>query len=54
MLTRAGTLAREQGVLEKCGFVREGHFKQNVFWNDAFRDSLVYSKLAPSNDRAGA
>ncbi|MEO8067847.1 MAG: GNAT family N-acetyltransferase [Flavobacteriales bacterium] len=34
-------------VLEKNGFVREGHFKENVFWNGVFTDSLVYSRLAP-------
>ena len=34
-------------VLEKNGFVREGHFKENFYWNGAFIDSVVFSKLAP-------
>ena len=34
-------------VLEKNGFVREGHFKENVHWNGAFSDTVVFSKLAP-------
>lgn len=33
-------------VLEKNGFVREGYFKQNVFWNGAFHDSVLFGRLA--------
>ncbi len=32
-------------LLEKCGFVKEAHFKENCFWNGQFLDSVVYSKL---------
>lgn len=32
-------------VLEKCGFIKEGHFKENEFYNGEFIDSVVYSKL---------
>ena len=35
-------------VLEKSGFVREAHFKENFLWNGVFTDSMVFSKLAPS------
>ncbi|MGG5570055.1 GNAT family N-acetyltransferase [Myroides odoratimimus] len=34
-----------QKVLEKCGFEKEAHFKENWFFNGLFLDSLVYSKL---------
>jgi ribosomal-protein-alanine N-acetyltransferase len=34
-------------ALEKNGFVREGHFKENIFWNGAFHDSMHFAKLAP-------
>lgn len=33
-------------ALEKNGFVREAHFKQNILWNGAFHDSLHFGKLA--------
>ncbi len=33
-------------ALEKNGFVREGHFKENIFWNGAFHDSLHFGRLA--------
>ena len=33
-------------VLEKNGFVQEGHFRENIFWNGEFHDSLVFGKLA--------
>jgi len=32
-------------LLEKAGFVREGLFKENYFFNGAFLDTVVYSKL---------
>jgi [ribosomal protein S5]-alanine N-acetyltransferase len=32
-------------LLEKCGFVKEAHFKENCFWNGQFLDSVVYSRL---------
>ncbi|MFZ1687750.1 MAG: GNAT family N-acetyltransferase [Flavobacteriales bacterium] len=33
-------------TLEKNGFVREGHFKENIFWNGAYHDSLHFGRLA--------
>lgn len=38
-------------TLEKNGFTREAFFKENIFWNDRFRDSVVYSRLAPPPER---
>lgn len=32
------------GVLLKCGFVKEAHFKENEFYNGSFLDSAVYSR----------
>ncbi|MBL7938681.1 MAG: GNAT family N-acetyltransferase [Flavobacteriales bacterium] len=32
-------------LLRSCGFVREGLFKENFFWNGEFLDSAVYSLL---------
>ena len=32
-------------VLEKCGFVKEAHFRENFFWNEVFEDTAIYSKL---------
>ncbi|MDR0227504.1 MAG: GNAT family N-acetyltransferase [Flavobacteriaceae bacterium] len=32
-------------VLEKCGFVKEAHFKENEYYNGKFIDTVVYSKL---------
>ena len=33
-------------ALEKNGFVREAHFKENSFWNGSFHDSLHFGRLA--------
>lgn len=33
-------------VLEKNGFVLEGHFKEDLFWNGEFQDSLYFGLLA--------
>ncbi|MEO8588629.1 MAG: GNAT family protein [Flavobacteriales bacterium] len=33
-------------ALEKNGFVPEAHFKENIFWNGAFLDSLHFGRLA--------
>jgi [ribosomal protein S5]-alanine N-acetyltransferase len=33
-------------ALEKNGFVQEAHFKENIFWNGAFHDSLHFGRLA--------
>lgn len=32
-------------VLEKCGFEKEGHIKENWFFNGTFLDTVIYSKL---------
>lgn len=34
-------------VLERNGFVREGHFKENHYTNGVFVDSVIYSRLTP-------
>jgi [ribosomal protein S5]-alanine N-acetyltransferase len=34
-------------ALEKNGFIQEGHFKENIFWNGAFYDSVCFGRLAP-------
>ena len=34
-----------EGVLIKNGFVKEGHFKENTFFNGKFLDSVIYSKI---------
>ncbi len=34
-------------LIERHGFVLEGAFKENCYFNGAYLDSLVYSKLAP-------
>ncbi len=36
-------------LLRSNGFMREGLFKENYFWNGKFLDSAVYSKLAPQD-----
>ena len=33
-------------ALEKNGFVREAHLKENIFWNGEFHDSLHFGRLA--------
>lgn len=32
-------------VLEKCNFIKEGHFKESEFYNGQFIDTIIYSKL---------
>lgn len=34
-------------LLEKNGFIREGHFKEDCYWQGKFLDSYVYSLLTP-------
>ena len=36
-----------QRDLQKCGFVKEAHFKENEFYDGKFIDAVVYSKLNP-------
>ena len=38
--------AASAGLLEKHGFVREAHFKENYFFNGKFFDSYIFSLLA--------
>ena len=33
-------------LLERCGFVREAYFKENIFHNGVYYDSAIYSKLS--------
>jgi ribosomal-protein-alanine N-acetyltransferase len=33
-------------VLERNGFVQEGHLRQNCYWNGVFSDTVIYSLLA--------
>ena len=33
-------------LLEKTGFVQEGYFVENLFWNNRYEDTVVYSLLA--------
>lgn len=32
-------------LLLKCDFKKEAHLKENVFWNDEFSDSVIYTIL---------
>jgi [ribosomal protein S5]-alanine N-acetyltransferase len=34
-------------LLEKNGFTKEAHFKENYFFNGRFIDSVIYSLLSP-------
>lgn len=34
-------------LLEKNGFVKEAHFRENHYWNGTFIDSAIYSLLTP-------
>jgi ribosomal-protein-alanine N-acetyltransferase len=34
-------------ILQKCGFVKEAHFKENEYFDGKFIDAVVYSKLNP-------
>jgi ribosomal-protein-alanine N-acetyltransferase len=36
-------------VLEKAGFIKEGHLKENYFFEGKFSDTAIYSKLNPEN-----
>ncbi|WP_442787808.1 GNAT family N-acetyltransferase [Flavobacterium suncheonense] len=37
-------------LLEKNGFIREGHFKQDTYWQGVYLDSFVYSLLNPNEN----
>lgn len=34
-------------VLEKCGFVKEAHFRENIFFEGRFMDSVHYTAFRP-------
>ncbi|GAB3935877.1 GNAT family N-acetyltransferase [Larkinella terrae] len=34
-------------LLERCGFEKEGHFKENKYFNGRFYDSVFYSRWTP-------
>ncbi|MCE3280533.1 MAG: acetyltransferase, ribosomal protein N-acetylase [Bacteroidetes bacterium] len=36
-------------LLEKAGFVKEAHFKDNYFFEGVFSDTAVYSKINPDH-----
>jgi [ribosomal protein S5]-alanine N-acetyltransferase len=36
-------------ILEKAGFIQEGHFKENYYYKGVFLDTLVYSKIKPKD-----
>ena len=40
-------------LLEKNGFIKEGHFKEATFFNGRFADRAVYSLINRSNDSSG-
>ncbi len=44
-ITRTANVASSR-ALEKNGFVQEGHFKENIFANGTFHDSLHFGRLA--------
>ncbi len=39
-------------LLEKAGFVKEAHFKEDFFFNGKFSDSAVYSLISEINNEA--
>ena len=36
---------RSAKMLEKCGFVKEAHFRENYYYDGKFLDSVIYSLL---------
>lgn len=44
-ITRPANVASIR-ALEKNGFVREGHFKESIFWNGTFHDSVHFGRVA--------
>jgi len=36
-------------LLEKNGFVKEAHFKENIFYNGKFLDTAIYSLINPAH-----
>jgi ribosomal-protein-alanine N-acetyltransferase len=40
-------------LLEKTGFIKEAHFRQNYFFEGKFLDSVIYSLIAPPKTTSG-
>ena len=40
-------------LLEKTGFCREAYFKEDYFFRGKFKDTAIYSLLAPQNNSPG-
>jgi ribosomal-protein-alanine N-acetyltransferase len=38
--------AASEKVLQKNGFVKEAHLKENEFYDGTFIDSVIYSRLS--------
>ena len=34
-------------LVERCGFVKEAHFKENYYFEGQFLDSVIYSLITP-------
>jgi [ribosomal protein S5]-alanine N-acetyltransferase len=41
--------AASERVLQRCGYVKEAHFRENYYYNDEWLDSVIYSKLRTRN-----
>lgn len=44
--------AASAALLRKGGFIQEGYFKENCFYNGTFTDTAVYTILTPYRDTA--
>ncbi|MFC5408096.1 GNAT family N-acetyltransferase [Larkinella bovis] len=40
-------------VLERSGFRKEGHLRDNIWFNGQFRDSVIYARLVTDTSLAG-
>lgn len=40
-----------RNLLEKFGFVKEAHFKENFYFNGTYLDSVIYSLINPAHPR---
>jgi len=38
-------------LVERCGFVKEAHFKENYYFEGQFLDSVIYSLLTPLRNK---
>ncbi len=39
--------AASRKLLERNNFTQEAYFKENIFWDGKFEDTVIYSRLAP-------